>query len=299
MSQQFDKLPHINTDLNYQADANSVTGIELAYDKFGVSFGVKATPPLDIERKGKTDYKNIGFSFGGNRWLLETTFRRYKGFYENNTSNYTPGFDSTGNFYQDPGFLNQSVRAKFIYFFNHEKFSYKSSFSCSYRQLKSAFSWIVVSNLYHNKLVTDSFFIPEPLQFYYNRQAYLSRLGTVGLSFGGGFSVNFVLWKRFFANFTLALDPELQFAKYGYYPTAYEKGVRVNMAGDIRGGFGYNGRNFFFTVTSQNDLCNFDYSKVNIETSFVSGAVAVGYRFGVKSPAVYKKFQETKIYGWL
>lgn len=299
MSQRFDSSPLLNTDLDFQADANKVTGIELAYDKVGVSFGIKATPPLDVNRKGKTDYKNFNFSFGGNRWLLETSLRRYKGFYDNNTSNYTPGFDSIKNFYQDPNFLNRSVRAKFLYFFNHKKFSYKSAYSCNYRQLKSAFSWIVVSNFYHNKLVTDSSFIPDPLKFYYNRQAYLSQLNTTGLSVGGGFSCNIVLWKKIFANITLAFNPELQFARYGYFPTANEKGVRLTTAGDIRASIGYNGKKFFYILTSQNDLCNFSYGKMKVENTFFSGAFAFGYRFGLRTPGFYKKFQGTKMYGWL
>ncbi len=299
MSQAFDNSPLFKTDLNYQADANTVTGIELAYDKIGISFGIRATPSYDVARRGKTDYRSFNFSFGGNRWLLETSLRHYKGFYENNTSNYIQGFDSTSVYYQAPNFLNQSVKAKFLYFFNHKKFAYKSSFSCSYRQLKTAFSWIVVSNLYHNKLLTDTSFIPGPLRFYYNRQGYLSHVGTTGLSLGGGFSCNIVLLKRLFANLTVALNPELQFAKYGYFPSAIEKGVRLNWATDVRAGFGYNGKRFFYTLTGIFDICNFDYSKVDINSTYYSGALSFGYRFGLKTPKFYKKFQETKVYSWL
>jgi len=299
LSQQYDKAPFLNTNLNYQADANSVTGIEIVYDKIGISFGIKATPPDDIARKGKTSYSNLNFSFGGNRWVLETSLRNYKGFYENNTIYYTPNFLTNHVFYQQPNFLNQSARAKFIYFFNHKKFAYKSSYTSCYRQFKTAFSWIMVSNLYYNKMATDTSFIPDPLRFYYNRQGGLSKINTTALSLGGGFSCNVIILKRLFANLTLALNPELQFSNYVYYPSSSENIVRANFAGDVRFATGYNGKNFFFTFTSINDICKFNYSKVGIKSTFVSGGVAIGYRFGVKTPGFYKRLQQTKIYGWL
>lgn len=298
-SQFYDKAPDIGTNLHYSADANAVAGFEINYDKFGVSFATRATPPGDTSRKGTTNYTNWNFSFGGNRWRLETSLRRYKGFYENYSENYIPDFDSSHKFYQQPNLLNQCVRAKFFYFFNHKKFSYPSSFSCSYRQLKSAFSWIVVSNLYHNYMVTDTSFIPGPLRFYYNRQAFLFRQETTGLSFGGGFSMNIVLFKRLFANITLALNPEIQFAKYAYFPTAKERSVLLNWAADLRGGIGFNGKRFFYTITGKLDMSNFNYNKVIIDNQFGSVDFTIGYRFRMRTPGFYKKFQTTKIYSWL
>lgn len=283
--------------LNYQADANNVTGIEINYDKFSLSFGIKSTPsdPYRVN----TSYSNFNFSFGGNRWILETSYRKYKGFYEMSTSY----IDSTNNnaltYYQDPSFANRSVRAKFFYFFNHRKFSYRAAYSCTYRQSRTALSWAFVGNIYQNTLSSDTSFFHPRYRHLYGSNSDLNRLGIAGISAGAGFSGNIVLLKSLFFNLTFVMGPEVQWRKYGHYYGRSSTLSYLAIAGDARSSIGFNTRNFFMTISSLNDFYVANGRGLELTTKFLSGAFSIGYRFKVKDPKFMQKVRENKFYKML
>jgi hypothetical protein len=283
---------------NYRADANQVTGVELNYDKFSVSFGIKSTPP-DVKKKGKTDYTAFNFSFGGNRWILETSYRKYKGFYDLNTAKYDTTYRDTTPYFLNPQMQNRSVRAKFLYFFNHEELSYKSAYTCTYRQFKSAYSGVMVGNIYQNVLGTDTSFVSPLLRPFYGHNAYLNHIGTFGISYGGGFSGNLVLWKSVFVNLTFVLGVESQWRTYGYLDGPRKTFNYISISGDARASIGINTRDFFMTVSSLNDFYSTDGFGLKSTTKFLSGAFTIGYRFPIEDPGIVKKFRKTKLYGWM
>lgn len=285
--------------LNYKADANKVTGIEINYDKFSVSFGIKSTPP-DTRKKGKSSYKDFGFSFGGNRWMLETSYRGYKGFYDLNTARYDTNYRDSLPFYNIPSMSNQALKGKFLYFFNHRKFSYKSGYTCTYRQLRSAFSWVGVSNLYYNKLSADTSIVPHFVRDYYGHNAYLNHLGITAFSVGGGFSGNIVLFKSLFFNMTFVIGPESQWRNYGYYQGRSKTLNYITLSGDFRTSLGINMKRFFMTVSSRTDFGAVHGNGIKLDTKFYSGAFTIGYRFKKEwDPWIVEEFRKTKLYQWL
>src|SRR4051812_45932875 len=70
---------------NYFGESDHTTGIDINYDKIGFSIGLKSTAPKNKEKTGSTKLFNIGLNLGGNRWLIETAYRRYQGFYDKNS----------------------------------------------------------------------------------------------------------------------------------------------------------------------------------------------------------------------
>jgi hypothetical protein len=282
--------------LDYIADANNITGLSLAYDKFSFSFGFKSTPPQDADKKGKTSYRNFGFSMGGNKWILEAAYRRYQGFYEKNTGNYDTTFKKTGKFYQDPSMLNESVKAKFMYFTNNKRFSYKAAYVASFRQLKSSFSWVFVGNIFYNKLQADSSFAPRQVQPYYGSYADLTTLNVFGISGGAGGTFTLVLWKKLYVNALLTGSAEPQWRTYGHFTGESANRTYISFAGDFRGSLGWNGKNFYVLASTVNDYSIINSGQLEVTNKFVSGTFTFGYRFKVKTPSFYKKFQETKLY---
>ena len=285
--------------LNYKADANEVTGIEINYDKFSLSFGLKSKPP-DTKKKGKTSYSDFAFSFGGNRWILETSYRGYQGFYDLNTARYDSSYADSVPFYNIPGMRNVATRAKFLYFFNHGEFSYKSGYTCTYRQLRSAFSWVGAGNIYRNNLTADTSLIPHFVRDYYGQNALLNHVGITGISAGGGFSANIVIFKSVFTNLTFVLGPESQWRKYGYYQQPARKLNYLTLAGDLRVALGINMKRFFMTLTSRTDFSSAHGNGIKLDTKFYSGAFTIGYRFKKENdPWIMERFRKTKLYGWL
>ncbi|MGZ4038825.1 MAG: DUF4421 family protein, partial [Bacteroidia bacterium] len=191
--------------MNYFAQANNVTGIQINYDKIGFSIGFKSTEPkgTDKVKTGSTNYFDLGVNIGGNRWILETAYRRYQGFYDKNTPAYDTSFKKTGVYYQDPNMVNTVFKAKFLYFTNNKKFAFKSGYSSNYRQIKSAATWVFTANMYYNTLNTDSSFFPKQVHSYYDTHAYLRGLDLFAFSVYAGASVNLVAWRALFINATL------------------------------------------------------------------------------------------------
>ncbi len=293
--QNFTNLDSGKSGAHYNADANSVSGLQLDYDKLSLSLSFK-TAASNTALKGNTQYKNFNFSFGGNRWILETSYRDYKGFYDINTSSYDTSFRKGSPYFQNSSMQVQQTKVKFMYFTNYKKFAYKSGYSYTCRQLKSAFSWVYGGNIYYNKHATDSSFFSPLIRSWYDQEAYLNQLNVFGISAGIGASCNIVLFKRFFSNFTFNLYAEPQWRNYHRLDGSTSKLCYLSSSGDARFSFGYNGRNFFIAINSLNDFTYINTSKLTIISKFISGSFSYGYRFKVKSPKIYDKFKATKLY---
>lgn len=296
---------------SYIAPANNILGLEFNYDKINFSFGY-AAPSTEIKKKGKTDHFNIGLNVGGNKWILETAYRRYQGFYDNNTSRYDSAFykwdsvsplsDRRGIYTQFPHMVSTSYKMKFLFFTNNKKFSFKSGYSCSYRQLKSSFSWVVTANAYYNTLNSDSSLIPRQIQSYYDLHANIKGMDVVGCSVYGGASFNLVLWRAFFVNVTVLGGPEQQWRTYKYLNDTLKLGRTTSYiaySGDLRGSMGLNFKRWFVISSI---VCDFSINKSNamrFVQRYISGQFSIGYRFKVKTPKIYQRFQQTKLYQFM
>ncbi|MFN7014785.1 MAG: DUF4421 family protein [Bacteroidia bacterium] len=282
--------------LNYIADANTVSGIEIDFDKISISFATRSVPPSGVSIKGKTYYTNFGLSFGGNKWFVENTYRRYRGFYDNNIGKYDTSYKAGMPFYQNPSMVNENIKSKFFYFTNHRKFAYKSSYTCVYRQIKTASSWVLSGNIYHNHLYTDTSFAPKLIRHFYGSDAYLNNMKMFGLSGGGGFSTNIVLWRALFFNATGLMNIESQWRTNSWLEGRRNKVQYITSSFDLRFALGINNKNFFSTLSFINDINLYNSGQLDINSRFFSGNFSIGYRFKVKPPSWYKKIQASKIY---
>jgi hypothetical protein len=285
--------------LEYIARANKATGISVAYDK--ISFSLSYTTPLpeaEIKRKGKTKYSDYSFAFTSYRYRLELAYRNYKGFYEGNTSRYDTSFTDSSAYYQRPDLSNLVLKARFIYFFNKRKFSYSAAYSNTYRQLKTGGSWFAYTDIFYNSVYDAAGFIPSQVDTFYQDYKKFSALEAYGLSLGGGYTVNIVLFKSLYINGTLGLSGQFyqqnsQTADGLINNSVFKAGIT---GADLRGAVGYNGKNFFIRATILYDLTVFEVAKVNISSQFIGGSFAFGYRFKFKERKWVKKMKNNKYY---
>ncbi|MCD6017819.1 MAG: hypothetical protein K0S53_940 [Bacteroidetes bacterium] len=281
----------------YVAEANLIYGIELNYDKFNLSIGFK-NPSTQIKQKGDTKYRNYALNIGGNRWILENSYRSYKGFYNKNTSLYDTSFRTTGIYDQYPNLYSEAYKTKFLFFTNANKFSFKSGYSCSYKQLKTAFSFVLSANIYYNRLNSDSSFFPHPIRGYYDTHQSLHGLNVFAVSVYGGGSLNLVLWKAFFMNFTLIIGPEEQWRNYKYLDANSPDRTLfyTSISGDFRGSIGLNFKKFFVLLSATSDFSWYNASQVTYLSKYGSVNFSLGYRFKMKPSKGYQKFQQSKLY---
>ncbi len=295
----------------YYAQANNISGIEVNYDKINFSFGYASIPASDPKKTGKTDHFNLGLNVGGNKWILETNYRRYQGFYDRNTPKYDTAFtrpdsmhlDRKGVYTQFPHMTSTSYKMKFLFFTNSKRFSFKSGYSCSYRQIKSSFSWVITANGYYNTINNDSSMVPKQLNKFYDTHSTLKGMDVAAFSVYGGASFNLVIWRALFVNLTVLLGPEEQWRTYknvGKDSLHYNRTTFYNsISGDVRGSIGLNFKRWFVTLSSVSDFSWYKSNDVMMVSKYVNGQFALGYRFKVKTPKIYQKFQQTKLYSYM
>ncbi len=282
---------------NYFAEANYISGIELNFDKINIQLALKSKPPKDVSKYGKTNFFNLGFNFGGNRWFLESSYRRYTGFYDKNTPNYDTSFKRTGIFYKLPNMSSTLTKIKFLYFTNYKKYSFRSGYACNYRQLKSAASWVLSGNFYTNNQISDSAFIPRIGRPYYRHFSDLNSIQVTGFSGNAGFTFNLVLWKAWFINLLLTIGPEQQWRKYGLVNQGRGKTLSyLSVSGDFRLSMGLNMKKFYMLFSSSTDYTSYNNYIVQYNSFFTSNNFTIGWRFKAKTPEFYKKFQQSAFY---
>ena len=152
--------------INYIGNSNHVSGISLDYDIIGFAFGYRSVPSGN-KRTGNTDYFDLGLNINTRGLRFENSWKRYTGFYDNNTKNYTTPFNDTIPYVQFPTMNIRVVKSKLIYSFNKRKFALGAAYANAKRQLKGAGSWIIVGNFYSLNMYSDSSIIPLPLRKYY------------------------------------------------------------------------------------------------------------------------------------
>ncbi len=290
---------------NYIARGNNSTGISFAYDKisFALSSSVKATES-DLIRKGISKTSNLSFSINSKRYRLEAAYRKYTGFYDNYTGRRDTNFVNDSIYYQIPDMYSKAFRLKGFYFFNKkQRFSYGAAFNNTARQLKTAGSFVLVSNLYSFRVASDSSFIPPGAGIYYPQWEQWNNFKILGISGNLGYSCNIVLFKRLFANLTGTLGLELQQRNYS---TA--DGVsnitdwNFNWSsGDLRGSLGYNGERIFIMLTYLGDFSVYrlQNEKLGMNSRMHAGSFSFGYRFNKKDKKFMTWLKNNKIYRML
>ena len=287
-----------NTSSNFKSIAPETYGFGLAYDKISASYDYRTVMPDDntLIKTGYNKVNSLALNLGGNHWMLENSWRRFRGFYDDNTIKNFAGYDSTQPYFQNPSMQSSTIRSKFLIFSNYKRFAYKSAYGNMYRQMKSAATLLLAGNLYFQKLSSDTAFIPFYLRAYYGDIAHINRVNTTGLSTCAGFAFNLVIFKRFFFNFTIAAGPDFQWRKSSNFEGSSNKAMYITFSADTRFAFGFNNRNVFITIYSANDINELKSDYWAIRSKYFSGGVNIGYRFKLKEYKPIIKMKENKYY---
>ena len=290
----------IPTTSSYVAQANNVSGFSFDYDKISFSIGWKSpVNEASIYKKGKTDYSSFNFAFSGSKYRLESSYRRYRGFFDQNTPFYDTNYTSSLPYNQNPSLVTRSFKVKGFYFFDKNgRFSYSSSYSDTSRQIKTAGTFLLVGNIYSLLMYSNSAIIPSPLQSYYGQWGGVNYFNLFGISIGPGYTFNKVIRKKIFFNFTFTLGLEAQHRYYQNDDQTYsEKDWKVSVAAlDSRVAFGFNNKKFFCSLTSMNDYNSYNLKSMKFEVKYISGIFNVGYRFPLKEYKPIKVMKENKYY---
>lgn len=280
---------------NYNAESRSITGITINFDKFNFSFGLRSQPQQNSSGKGYTKVFNLGFNVGDNIWTNEAYYRRFTGFYNNNTSSFDTTFNKTGQYYTLPALKCTQFSNRFMFFTNDQNFSYKAGFGCNYRQLKSAATWILGGSLSYLSLANDSAIIPGKSRYLFNEYSALNKFTSFNIGAQGGAAITIVIFKAWFISGYFTVGPETQWRTYSFNP-----GIRkinyINWSGTGRLSLGLNLKKCYIIFSTSTDYNTFNNSVYNHKLTSTTGNFTFGWRFHGQTPEFYKKFKKTKIY---
>lgn len=278
------------------AESRLISGLVFNYDKFQLQFGTGTKPQNNSNGKPESKVFNFGLTFGDNRWVAETYFRRFKSFYNNNSFNIDSLRRKTNTYISAPNLVTSLFLARASYFTNYENFSYKAGYGCNYRQRKSSASWILQGSLSNFRLSNDSSLFAQPSRRFYNEYQNMNYQNSLNIGIGGGAALSIVLFKAWFINGQGTLGPELQFRQYDLNP-----GVRsmtaVSWSGFVKASFGLNLKRCYFISAYATDYMLINTSVLQNTAKSQTVSFTFGWRFQTGPPEDwYQKFQKTKIY---
>lgn len=229
-----------------------------------------------IERFGESRSRDIGLNILAKRWGVDAFSQNYQGFYVTDANNRP----ASGEPYPQ----RRDIRTKNFgfttyYLFNHQRFSLRSSFNYSERQLISKGSFILLGGLYTFRVSSDSSIVMENQQPFFGPEVDFTRLRYTTFGIAPGYSIN-LIYKHFFLHTTLAIGPAHHWINYdleGKPRTNHD--ITINSFFSGRLAVGYNGYRFFGGISFVSQGSNLRFGDVRFSHDNSVFKVLAGYRF--------------------
>lgn len=281
-------------NLKWRSPSNRFWGFDFNYDKFGFTMSIASTAPKsDREKKGNSSSESFTFSYGGNRCFTEFSSMHFKGFYEANSALTDTTLDK---YHQSPDLSSYLFNLKVLYNTNHRKFAFKSSYGGLYRQLRSSATLLFGGNLHFNNITTDSSIVPDPDNHYFDNALKVKAVNCVGSSMLAGGAVNFVIRHNYFFNVSWIFGPDIQTLAMVTNDDVVVSRNYVSFAHDFRFATGFNTKLWYLTFTWKHESNRFSNDLLNTAIRLNSVSMNLGYRFNFKTPKLYQRFKNTRVY---
>jgi hypothetical protein len=283
-------------ELNYQPNLRGGFGISISYRVIDFSLGFRQKLSEENERLyGKTKATNLGFRLWATRHLLaEFTFQRVQGF----SNRSTPSYDTLNFDRRYPYEFREDIRVNYlklraVYQLNPHRFSYRSSFSFSERQKKSAWGLLLNASLYSHRSRADSSFIPSAVRADFGDYGDIKTMQIVGLGLGPGIGGTWTKG-RWYITGVLFLGMDVQYFVYDIPGVNTEKReFKLSNMADTRFSFGYNAPRFFIGIQNWNDYNILRPSAFQVRSLFGRALFSFGWR--LESPKILDKAYDTGV----
>lgn len=266
----------LNTSAKYRPDRRLNLGFGLSYKwfAFDLAFNVGIGEDSDFQNNRSMDLSATIFS---SKQFISATYQYYYGYQMDKFSGFTPSEVPASN-------IRNDIRTKYfglgyMFMFNYDKFSMKSSFIHNERQKKSAGSFCLGVNFGMLTIDADSSMIPTEFYNNFNDNLHLIDLNATFASIGFGYMYTLVLSKYFYA--TLSFIPGIGI-NYGDYKTDYRSPYQTHLYLGFKtmNSIGYNGENIFCGFQYTSDSFRTRIAKQqNVNSGHAKIKLFVGYRF--------------------
>ena len=162
--------------------------------------------------------------------------------------------------------------------FNKNKFSLRSSYNFSERQLRSSGSFILSGTLNFFDLKADSAVYGPFYEAIFGAKGNFSEITSTTFRVAPGYSYNLVLGKRFFINASLSFGPAQHWISY-QGTSGRTDNQTLNTFADFRVGIGYNSKRFFAGINFIQQSRNIRFEDIVFTSSSSTYILLIGYRF--------------------
>ena len=269
-------------DIEYKANANPYFGLGLYFFDIGIELSVKLQDQTtrDVDIFGETDIFDFQTNIYSKKWGADIAFQRYSGFYLEDPDRHIPTWQSGDPFPQRPDLKLFNLQLNTFYIFNHNKFSFRSAYNQSDRQLRSAGSFLM--NLFTGtfRFKSDSILIPEEELPLFGEEGSLDfgRLSTLALM--PGYTHNFVM-KRFYFNASLSIGPGHVWVRYDVQDKV-NNDINIRAVVNLRTAVGYNSDSFFGGMSFVAQNVNANIGDLDVIGTSGNFKIFIGYRFDEK-----------------
>ncbi len=257
---------------------NNAFSFGLGMYLFEFGFELAFAVPLEqksIDRYGKAKARDIQFNLLGKKWGLDAFYQKYRGFYVIDSKVDVPGDQP---FPQRPDIATRNIGLTGSYIFNNQRFSFRSAYNFSERQMFSKGSFLVFSSLSSFKLDADSSILNDTQRVAFGDGLAFTDLRFTSFSLAPGYTYSLV-FKSFFLNGTLAVGPAHNWINYSLEDAGDKSETTLNSFVAARISIGYNGERLFGGVSFVTQGSNVKFDDTRFSNNNASFKILIGYRF--------------------
>jgi len=226
------EINEVESAIRYSPNSNLNFGVGVNYKWFGL--GVAFNIPFinnDDNKYGSTNRFDAQTNIFTRNLAIDIYLQYYKGFYIENPGSYLVDWKPEDPYPQRPDITTTSFGGSCLYTFNHKKYSAKAAFVQTDMQRKSAGSFLLGGYFSLFGVMGDSSFIPYELENQYDSTRQFNEVSVVGIGVAGGYTHNFVVWKKLYISLTLVPGVAIQ-----SYDVGYKDGIAENKSGSFLSG---------------------------------------------------------------
>lgn len=263
------------------AREQSYFGLGIMVWNLNLDFASLIRNPLEKKQLGEEDGFDVQVNLYTRRWNLDAQVSNIENFNLKNT-------EAIGDIDKDSSIINnlnvRNIAVGGTYIFLAEKFSYRSSFIQTDRQLKSTGSPVLSFGYTYATLKSDSLYIPQEeggtAQDILTNKSHRFALLP-------GYSHNFI-YKTWFLNTTGLAGVDLQRSTYSIENES-NKRIRAEVVFEIKGALGYHDDTF-----SAGAIIEYQFSRSKLEDLSVwanSGSLRIFAAYRFPSPQFLRKLK--------
>jgi hypothetical protein len=234
---------------------------------------------IPINEKNKAIYgdsraRDLQINALSKNWGGDLYYQKYTGFYSDDGSFYP----DDKPYPQRSDITSRNFGLTGLYIFNHEKFSVRSAFNFSERQLKSGGSWLITGTVNSFKLNADSAVVASDYRNSLGKGSDFEELRYTTFSVAPGYAYNFI-YKKFFLSAALMLGPAHNWTHFKAEDQPEQNDIRINLFSSTRLGLGYSNDRFFTGINFVMQSRVVRFEEVQVRNSTSTFRFLVGYRF--------------------